>query len=80
MAFVMANKNDKISANVPGAFYVDHSCTDCDLCRESVPEVFRRDDSIGYTFVHRQPQTAEQIAAAVEAMKDCPTDSIGNDG
>jgi hypothetical protein len=40
----MANRNDKNPGNVPGPFYVDTTCIDCDLCRETAPSTFRRDD------------------------------------
>ena len=29
----MANKHDKNEGNVPGPFYIDSSCVDCDMCR-----------------------------------------------
>ena len=76
----MANKNDKHPENVPGRFYVDSTCIDCDLCRETAPGVFRRHDDGGYTYVWRQPVSAEEIKLAEEARIDCPTDTIGNDG
>lgn len=76
----MANKNEKNPGNVPGPFYIDSSCIDCDLCRENAPTTFRRNDEIGLSIAYRQPVTAEEIAQATEAMNDCPTESIGNDG
>ena len=76
----MANKNEKNQGNVSGAFYVDASCIDCDLCRETAASTFRRNDEIGFSVVFRQPETPEELAQATEAMKDCPTESIGNDG
>ena len=80
MALVMANKNDKLPSNVPGAFYVDSTCIDCDQCRETAPETFRRDDNIGFSVAYQQPLTDEQLKAATEAVHGCPTESIGNDG
>ena len=76
----MANPLDRNPENVPGRFYVDESCIDCDLCRENAPEFFRRENDCGYSVVYRQPVTPEEIASAEEAMKGCPTESIGNDG
>lgn len=76
----MANKHDKNVGNVSGKFYIDTSCTDCDLCRQTAPATFRRNDDIGMSIAHRQPVTAEEHALAIEAMNDCPTESIGNDG
>ena len=33
----MADRMDKVPENVPGRFYVDATCIDCDLCRETAP-------------------------------------------
>jgi ferredoxin len=76
----MANPIHKNPENVPGRFYVDDTCIDCDLCRSNAPDFFRREDSGGYSIVYRQPVTAEEILAADEALNGCPSDSIGNDG
>jgi ferredoxin len=78
---VMSNPIHRIPENVPGRFYVDDSCIDCDLCRENAPEIFRRESNGGgYSVVYRQPVTPEEIASAEEAMNGCPMESIGNDG
>jgi len=76
----MANPLDRNPENVPGRFYVDATCIDCDLCRENAPEFFSRHEAGGYSVVHRQPVTDEEIARAENAMTGCPTDSIGDDG
>jgi ferredoxin len=76
----MADRNLKLARNVPGQFYVDTSCCDCDLCRQYAPETMKRDEETGNSYVFNQPETAAQIEAAREAMHSCPTESIGNDG
>ncbi len=76
----MADKNLKNPENVAGRFYVDQTCIDCDICRTTAPKFFRRQDDGGYSYVHRQPQTPEEIVEAEEARTSCPTDTIGNDG
>lgn len=76
----MATNTDKNQGNALGSFYVDSSCIDCDMCRETSPEVFQRNEEIGFTIVYRQPLTPSQLETAIEAMNGCPTDSIGNDG
>lgn len=75
----MATINERLPQSVPGRFYVDSSCIDCDKCRSEAPEFFGRDDEIGMSVVYRQPVTPAEIKLAEEAM-ECPTDSIGNDG
>ena len=76
----MANLNDRLPQNVPGRYYVDSSCIDCDLCRGTAPNFFKRDDEIGFSIVYRQPVTQEEVDLAEDARTGCPTESIGNDG
>jgi ferredoxin len=66
--------------NVPGKYYVDAACTDCDLCRETAPNVFCRDDEQGISYVFRQPTTPEDVALCEESRQGCPTEAIGSDG
>ena len=51
----MADIDEKTPLNVPGKFYVDSSCIDCDLCRETAPENFGRDEDEGVSYVKKQP-------------------------
>jgi ferredoxin len=76
----MADKTNKHPLNAPGKYYNDLSCIDCDLCREIAPQIFVRDDEEGCSYVLRQPANEEEIALAEEAMKCCPTETIGDDG
>ena len=76
MASLIERKNE----NIAGRFYVDSTCIDCDLCRETAPAFFRRDDESGQSVVHRQPSAPDEIAVAEEALNACPSSSIGDDG
>lgn len=76
----MADRTDKNPLNVPGKYYNDLSCIDCDLCREIAPQFFTRDDDEGLSYVWKQPVTPEEIEAAEEARQGCPTETIGDDG
>lgn len=76
----MATPTERKTENIAGRFYVDATCIDCDLCRETAPSIFQRDDDSGQSFVHRQPETPEEIALAQEALNGCPSSSIGDDG
>ena len=76
----MADREDKNVENVPGKFYVDSQCIDCDLCRETAPNSFTRAEDEGYSYVFKQPETPEEIAQAREAMEGCPVEAIGEDG
>jgi ferredoxin len=72
--------SDRLPQNVPGKFYVDAQCLECDLCRETAPTVFRRDDKMGVAYVFHQPETEEELALAVEAVRQCPCEAIFDDG
>ena len=76
----MADSTDRSPHNVPGPLYVDNSCIDCDMCRETAPAVFKRHASSGQTYVAQQPQSPEEWELAMEALNSCPTESIGADG
>lgn len=59
------------SENVEGAFYVDHTCIDCDTCRLMAPETFSR---VGeQSAVHQQPTDAAGRVRALQALFSCPT-------
>ncbi len=77
---IMADRNLKTPFNIPGPFYVDETCIDCDLCRDTAPGTFRRDDENGVTYVWKQPATVEEQALADVALQACPTETIGSDG
>jgi ferredoxin len=71
----MANFNKRVSENVPGEFFVDSTCIDCDTCRQLAPATFG--ETSAYAFVHTQPQTTEATRQALRALLACPTGSIG---
>lgn len=76
----MAEIKDRLKDNVRGKFYVDRECIDCDVCRDTAPKNFTRNDDNGYSFVYKQPETKEEIELCEEAMNACPVEAIGDDG
>ena len=76
----MADLENRYEDNVKGAYYVDDQCIDCDLCRETAPNNFKRDEDEGYSFVFKQPDSEEETEQCVEAMEGCPVEAIGDDG
>jgi ferredoxin len=76
----MAERAQRVTENVPGRFYVDRTCIDCELCRETAPANFARQDEAGYSYVRRQPRDAAEEAACQAALEECPVEAIGNDG
>ncbi len=76
----MAELEDKYEDNIAGRFYVDEQCIDCDLCRETAPANFSRNDDGGYSFVYKQPENSEEEELCREALESCPVEAIGDDG
>jgi len=66
-----------VPQNVPGDWFVDSTCIDCDTCRQLAPGVFGETGE--YSFVKRQPGAGEE-RAALQALVSCPTGSIGTRG
>ena len=76
----MADAANKYPENVTGKFYVDEQCIDCDLCRETAPANFKRNDDGGFSFLYKQPGSPEEEAQCKEAKEGCPVEAIGDDG
>src|ERR1039458_6601035 len=76
----MADAANKYPENVAGKYYVDNQCIDCDLCRETAPENFKRNEDGGYSYVFKQPESPEEEARCKEAKEGCPVEAIGDNG
>ncbi|HYV24267.1 MAG TPA: MBL fold metallo-hydrolase [Pyrinomonadaceae bacterium] len=72
----MANPELRLAQNVPGDFFVDSTCIDCDACRQIAPATFGEDGD--YSIVHHQPETDDEVRRAMMALVACPTASIGS--
>ena len=71
----MANLKKRVPENVPGDFFVDSTCIDCDACRQIAPAVFGQASAT--SFVHAQPVSTDDRRQALRALLACPTGSIG---
>lgn len=60
--------------NVPGMFYVDDKCIECDACVGAAPNSFVIED--GHAFVFAQPLNDKEIEECKEAMAGCPVNAI----
>jgi ferredoxin len=76
----MADVANRYPESVPGKYYVDNQCIDCDLCRETAPDNFKRNDDGGYSFVFKQPASPEEETRCKEAKEGCPVEAIGDNG
>lgn len=71
----MANLQRRLPENLPGDFFVDATCINCDTCSELAPSIFR--DHGDQCSVHHQPETEVETKLALMALVACPTGSIG---
>lgn len=71
----MARLDERLRENAEGDLFVDATCIDCATCREMLPSVYAQGD--GFSYVHRQPETAGEAHRALMALVACPTGSIG---
>ena len=78
--FNMADAANKYSENTSGKYYVDNQCIDCDLCRETAPDNFKRNEDGGFSYVYKQPESPEEESRCKEAKEGCPVEAIGDDG
>src|SRR5687767_1794093 len=72
----MANPTKAVRENVPGEFFVDSTCIDCDTCRQVAPRTFG--EAADTAFVKAQPASADERHQALQALVCCPTGSIGS--
>src|SRR6266481_605149 len=72
---VMANPKKRVPENVPGDFFVDSTCINCDACRQIAPSVFG--EAAENSFVKSQPVSSADRRQALQALLACPTGSIG---
>jgi glyoxylase-like metal-dependent hydrolase (beta-lactamase superfamily II)/ferredoxin len=73
----MADSTLRLANNAPGDVFVDRTCIDCDTCQHLAPSVF--DSAGGRSYVRRQPQSDDEIAAALRAVVACPVGAIGDE-
>ena len=71
----MANIQLRLPQNVPGDFFVDSTCIDCDTCSQLAPTIFR--DHGEQCSVYHQPETEAETRLALMSLVACPTGSIG---
>jgi glyoxylase-like metal-dependent hydrolase (beta-lactamase superfamily II) len=71
----MASLALRLPENIPGDFFVDSTCIDCDACRQIAPGTFAEANDA--SIVYHQPTTEAQTQRAMMALVACPTGSIG---
>ena len=76
----MADPANRVDSNIPGKWYVDHECIDCDLCRTTAPDNFQANEDEGYSYIYKQPENDEEEQLCQQALEECPVEAIGSDG
>ena len=71
----MADRKRAVAANVPGSFFVDATCIDCDACRQIAPATFG--DGLPESYVRAQPRDESERHLAALAQLACPVGAIG---
>jgi glyoxylase-like metal-dependent hydrolase (beta-lactamase superfamily II)/ferredoxin len=71
----VADPKKAVAANVPGQFFVDTTCINCDTCRQLAPSTFV--DNGDFSAVFNQPTSTAEERQATRALLCCPTGSIG---
>ncbi|QWK19446.1 MAG: MBL fold metallo-hydrolase [Hydrogenobacter thermophilus] len=71
----MADIKKRLPCNVPGDFFVDASCIDCDICTEIAPAIFGKGKDSAC--VIKQPKAKEEEEKALMALLSCPVGAIG---
>jgi ferredoxin len=74
----MAVPENRVPQNINGKYFVDSSCIDCDTCRCISSVHFRRSPEAGYSYVCKQPESADEIDLVEEAIQCCPVGAIGS--
>lgn len=71
---------DAFADNVPGKYYIDTTCINCALCPAIAPSVFRESADATHSLAYHQPSTPQEVQEAEDAVSQCPTQSVRNDG
>jgi ferredoxin len=77
----MADKNNKVPENVPGAWYVDNDlCTPCRVCLDEAPDLLKYNDDESKVYFFKQPEGDDETNHAIAARDICPQAAIAEDG
>ena len=66
--------------NAEGAFWIDQNiCVACCVCIGEAPENIRFDDAVGKSYVYKQPENDNELAAVRESSTMCPVEAPRED-
>ena len=77
----MKEEINRHALSVPGKYYVECDvCVHHECCIETAPNNFRMHDEVLTAYVFKQPDTSEEEAQCRQALEECPTAAIHDDG
>lgn len=76
----MAVSTERWADNLEGPWYIDQSCTQCNLCTDIAPYHFSEAESGDHIRVIKQPETEQEVEDCQDALDQCPCEAIGKDG
>ena len=67
--------------NAPGPFWIDQDvCVACAVCYAEAGDNIRFDDHVARSYVYKQPEGDNEMAAVREAVDMCPVEAVKEDG
>jgi ferredoxin len=84
----VADPRDRWPDNVGGeswidgrrwSFYTDRQCIFCAVCTDAAPANFRQSTQEDHDVVYKQPASAQELAACLQAEAWCPVEAIGHE-
>lgn len=73
----MAEIAERWEDNVPGPYFIDKTCTSCNVCMEEAPNNIKESDDGDHCIVFKQPENDDELAEMQNAIDGCPTESLG---
>jgi ferredoxin len=74
---VMAQIEEKWEDNVEGAFYIDKSCSMCNLCTDVAPDNIKESADGDHCIIFKQPENDDEMTNMQDAVEQCPCEAIG---
>ena len=73
----MAQVDERWEDNVEGAWFVDKSCSFCNLCTEIAPDNLKESPDGDHCIVAKQPEGDAELTNMQDAAEQCPCEAIG---
>ncbi len=72
---------EKISPkSCQGKYYVNCQCLENGICYETAPELFKKDEEEGVSYVAKQPVSEDELKLMAKCIEGCPVNAIKDDG